>query len=184
MNIWFFFKIFFVYLQIQLWKVYLKMQKVQPFKSTYQGRSGNYGISNEKILNHLRSDQIGDISSRSVKQCREDQRELVMVSSIRSHTVHFQIIVFAVNAKIFFGLIYIYIYCLQARCISDVKADTDHTSFLAGTLSLKEENEVHLLRCLYLPRLILLWTFLFLGEYVWIVQFWIIIFDDFSGALD
>ncbi|XP_044476102.1 WD repeat-containing protein DWA2-like isoform X2 [Mangifera indica] len=34
----------------------------------------------------------------------------------------------------------------QARCISDVKADTDHTSFLAGTLSLKEENEVHLLR--------------------------------------
>lgn len=145
---------FFLYLQIQLWKVYLKMQKVQPFKSTYQGRSGNYGVSNKKILNHLRSDQIGDISSRSVKQCREDQRELVMVSSIRSHTVHFPIIVFAVNAKIFFGLIYIY--CLQARCISDVKADTDHTSFLAGTLSLKEENEVHLLRCLYLPRLILL----------------------------
>ncbi|KAK7283449.1 hypothetical protein RIF29_12968 [Crotalaria pallida] len=34
----------------------------------------------------------------------------------------------------------------QARCISDVKADTDHTSFLAGTLSLKEENEVHLIR--------------------------------------
>ncbi|KAI4366270.1 hypothetical protein MLD38_022165 [Melastoma candidum] len=34
----------------------------------------------------------------------------------------------------------------QARCISDVKADSDHTSFLAGTLSLKEENEVHLLR--------------------------------------
>ncbi|KAJ4702254.1 WD repeat-containing protein DWA2-like [Melia azedarach] len=34
----------------------------------------------------------------------------------------------------------------QARCISDVKADTDHTSFLTGTLSLKEENEVHLLR--------------------------------------
>lgn len=31
---------------------------------------------------------------------------------------------------------------LQARCISDVKADTDHTSFLTGTLSLKEENEV------------------------------------------
>lgn len=30
----------------------------------------------------------------------------------------------------------------QARCISDVKADTDHTSFLTGTLSLKEENEV------------------------------------------
>ncbi|KAI4374880.1 hypothetical protein MLD38_012820 [Melastoma candidum] len=30
----------------------------------------------------------------------------------------------------------------QARCISDVKADTDHTSFLAGTLSLKEENEL------------------------------------------
>ncbi|KAG9153044.1 hypothetical protein Leryth_012305 [Lithospermum erythrorhizon] len=34
----------------------------------------------------------------------------------------------------------------QARCISDVKADTDHTSFLVGTLSLKEENEVHLMR--------------------------------------
>ncbi|KAJ7005664.1 WD repeat-containing protein DWA2-like [Populus alba x Populus x berolinensis] len=34
----------------------------------------------------------------------------------------------------------------QARCISDVKADTDHTSFIAGTLSLREENEVHLLR--------------------------------------
>lgn len=34
----------------------------------------------------------------------------------------------------------------QARCISDVKADTDHTSFLTGTLSLKEENEVHLIR--------------------------------------
>lgn len=34
--------------------------------------------------------------------------------------------------------------CLfQARCISDVKADTDHTSFLTGTLSLKEENEVN-----------------------------------------
>ncbi|OAP12153.1 hypothetical protein AXX17_AT1G21490 [Arabidopsis thaliana] len=34
----------------------------------------------------------------------------------------------------------------QSRCISDVKADTDYTSFLTGTLSLKEENEVHLLR--------------------------------------
>ncbi|KAJ8772562.1 hypothetical protein K2173_027739 [Erythroxylum novogranatense] len=34
----------------------------------------------------------------------------------------------------------------QARCISDVKADADHTSFIAGTLSLKEENEVHLIR--------------------------------------
>ncbi|KAI3749633.1 hypothetical protein L2E82_20248 [Cichorium intybus] len=33
-----------------------------------------------------------------------------------------------------------------ARCIADVKADTYHTSFLAGTLSLKEENEVHLIR--------------------------------------
>lgn len=31
---------------------------------------------------------------------------------------------------------------LQARCIADVKADTDHTSFLTGTLSLKEEIEV------------------------------------------
>lgn len=30
----------------------------------------------------------------------------------------------------------------KARCIADVKADTDHTSFLTGTLSLKEENEV------------------------------------------
>ncbi|KAL5984200.1 WD repeat-containing protein dwa2 [Asimina triloba] len=35
---------------------------------------------------------------------------------------------------------------LQARCIADVKADSHHTSFLAGTLSLKEENEVHLIR--------------------------------------
>ncbi|KAG6520482.1 hypothetical protein ZIOFF_017538 [Zingiber officinale] len=35
---------------------------------------------------------------------------------------------------------------LQARCIADVKADVDHTNFLAGTLSLKEENEVHLIR--------------------------------------
>ncbi|KAG9446002.1 hypothetical protein H6P81_012130 [Aristolochia fimbriata] len=34
----------------------------------------------------------------------------------------------------------------QARCIADVKADKEHTSFLAGTLSLKEENEVHLIR--------------------------------------
>ncbi|KAK6939238.1 hypothetical protein RJ641_028769, partial [Dillenia turbinata] len=34
----------------------------------------------------------------------------------------------------------------QARRISDVKADTDHTSFLTGTLSVKEENEVHLIR--------------------------------------
>ncbi|KAJ7957956.1 WD repeat-containing protein DWA2-like [Quillaja saponaria] len=34
----------------------------------------------------------------------------------------------------------------QARCISDVKVDTDNTSFLTGTLSLKEENEVHLIR--------------------------------------
>ncbi|KAM7260459.1 hypothetical protein ACFE04_016200 [Oxalis oulophora] len=34
----------------------------------------------------------------------------------------------------------------QARCIADVKADTDHTSFITGTLSLKEENEVHLIR--------------------------------------
>ncbi|KAJ4774956.1 Protein TSSC1 [Rhynchospora pubera] len=34
----------------------------------------------------------------------------------------------------------------QARCIADVRADPDHTSFLAGTLSLKEENEVHLIR--------------------------------------
>jgi len=46
----------------------------------------------------------------------------------------------------------------QARCISDVKADTDHTSFLAGTLSLKEENEVHLhifsFLALQFPRLI------------------------------
>ena len=34
---------------------------------------------------------------------------------------------------------------VQARCISDVKADTDHTSFITGTLSLKEENEVYIL---------------------------------------
>lgn len=33
---------------------------------------------------------------------------------------------------------------VQARCISDVKADTDHTSFITGTLSLKEENEVYI----------------------------------------
>ncbi|XP_022951371.1 WD repeat-containing protein DWA2-like [Cucurbita moschata] len=34
----------------------------------------------------------------------------------------------------------------QARCIADVKADTDHTSFITGTLSLKDENEAHLIR--------------------------------------
>ncbi|XP_062194995.1 WD repeat-containing protein DWA2-like [Phragmites australis] len=34
----------------------------------------------------------------------------------------------------------------QARCIADVRADTGSTTFLAGTLSLKEENEVHLIR--------------------------------------
>ncbi|XP_011628967.1 WD repeat-containing protein DWA2 [Amborella trichopoda] len=34
----------------------------------------------------------------------------------------------------------------QARCITDIKADRVHTSFLAGTLSLKEENEVHLIQ--------------------------------------
>ncbi|ONK79847.1 uncharacterized protein A4U43_C01F10770 [Asparagus officinalis] len=34
----------------------------------------------------------------------------------------------------------------EARCIADVRADAEHTSFLAGTLSLKEENEVHLIR--------------------------------------
>ncbi|KAG0486113.1 hypothetical protein HPP92_008208, partial [Vanilla planifolia] len=28
----------------------------------------------------------------------------------------------------------------QARCIADVSADPDNTSFLAGTLSLKEEK--------------------------------------------
>lgn len=35
---------------------------------------------------------------------------------------------------------------LQARCIADVRADAGSTTFLAGTLSLKEENEVRLLR--------------------------------------
>ncbi|XP_008677309.1 protein TSSC1 isoform X2 [Zea mays] len=34
----------------------------------------------------------------------------------------------------------------QARCIADVRADASSTTFLAGTLSLKEENEVHLIR--------------------------------------
>lgn len=34
----------------------------------------------------------------------------------------------------------------QARCIADVKAETDATTFITGTLSLREENEVHLLR--------------------------------------
>ncbi|CAN6485202.1 unnamed protein product [Victoria cruziana] len=34
----------------------------------------------------------------------------------------------------------------QARCICDVRADAETTSFLAGTLSLKEENEIHLIR--------------------------------------
>ncbi|KAL5713855.1 WD repeat-containing protein dwa2 [Ranunculus cassubicifolius] len=34
----------------------------------------------------------------------------------------------------------------QARCIADVKAETDQTTFITGTLSLKEENEVHLIR--------------------------------------
>lgn len=35
---------------------------------------------------------------------------------------------------------------MQARCIADVRADAGSTTFLAGTLSLKEENEVHLIR--------------------------------------
>ncbi|TVU04589.1 hypothetical protein EJB05_47708, partial [Eragrostis curvula] len=35
---------------------------------------------------------------------------------------------------------------LQARCIADVRAEAGSTTFLAGTLSLKEENEVHLIR--------------------------------------
>lgn len=34
----------------------------------------------------------------------------------------------------------------QARCIADVRAETDQTTFITGTLSLKEENEVHLIR--------------------------------------
>ncbi|RZC48570.1 hypothetical protein C5167_016996 [Papaver somniferum] len=34
----------------------------------------------------------------------------------------------------------------QARCIADVKADTETTTFITGTLSLKEENEVHLIK--------------------------------------
>eukprot|EP00252_Welwitschia_mirabilis_P016142 TRINITY_DN35668_c0_g1_i1.p1 TRINITY_DN35668_c0_g1~~TRINITY_DN35668_c0_g1_i1.p1 ORF type:complete len:354 (+),score=71.27 TRINITY_DN35668_c0_g1_i1:144-1205(+) len=34
----------------------------------------------------------------------------------------------------------------QARCIANVVADTQHTSFLVGTLSLREENEIHLIR--------------------------------------
>ncbi|PWZ52404.1 hypothetical protein Zm00014a_011440 [Zea mays] len=33
-----------------------------------------------------------------------------------------------------------------ARCIADIRADAGSTTFLAGTLSLKEENEVHLIR--------------------------------------
>lgn len=35
---------------------------------------------------------------------------------------------------------------LQARCIADVRADAGSTTFLAGTLSLKEENEVRVLQ--------------------------------------
>jgi hypothetical protein len=31
---------------------------------------------------------------------------------------------------------------LQARCIADVRAEAGSTTFLAGTLSLREENEV------------------------------------------
>lgn len=46
----------------------------------------------------------------------------------------------ASNGIVYGGLKY------QARCIADVRADAGHTSFLAGTLSLKEENEVHLIR--------------------------------------
>jgi hypothetical protein len=34
----------------------------------------------------------------------------------------------------------------QARCIANVAADSQHTSFLVGTLSLREENEVHLIQ--------------------------------------
>lgn len=34
----------------------------------------------------------------------------------------------------------------QARCIAALTADLEHTRFLVGTLSLKEENEVHLIQ--------------------------------------
>lgn len=44
------------------------------------------------------------------------------------------------NLQLLMGSVVFFL--LQARCISDVKADMDHTSFLTGTLSLKEENEV------------------------------------------
>lgn len=54
------------------------------------------------------------------------------------------------NLQLLMGSVVVF-FLLQARCISDVKADTDHTSFLTGTLSLKEENEVMaLLDCICL----------------------------------
>ena len=54
------------------------------------------------------------------------------------------------NLQLLMGSVVV-VFFWQARCISDVKADTDHTSFLTGTLSLKEENEVmDLLDCICL----------------------------------
>eukprot|EP01018_Ginkgo_biloba_P019040 Gb_02376 [translate_table: standard] len=44
------------------------------------------------------------------------------------------------SAGVAYGLKY------QARCIANLRADSQHTSFLAGTLSLRDENEVHLIQ--------------------------------------
>ena len=86
-----------------------------------------------------------------MNQCKEDHQALDMASNTRSIIQNYP------NPKFnFFLLLSLKILkkkkkCktlkifVQARCISDVKADTDHTSFITGTLSLKEENEVYIL---------------------------------------
>lgn len=74
-------------------------------------------------------------NQRKKCKCKEDQVGSVMVSNIRWDLINQTLTKFTFNSIQFE-------FCKQARCIADVKADTDHTSFLTGTLSLKEENEV------------------------------------------
>lgn len=78
------------------------------------------------------------VSNQLAQKCKVDQRESAMVSNTRSILSEFSELI---NPEMKYANLN-WIWLHQARCISDVKADTDHTSFLTGTLSLKEENEV------------------------------------------
>jgi hypothetical protein len=76
----------------------------------------------------------------SKKKCKEDQLALAMASNIRwSPFQNPNSLAISSNLTL---ISFKKFNVLQARCISDVKADTDHTSFITGTLSLREENEV------------------------------------------